>query len=390
MSASGFYELQEPTIWAEPPETYSFSTLQALRACPRRWQLAHSAWGDYSRFPERPQPAAIEGHIVHEALDLLARELGLRGRPPIESAAFREALDACGFWDYFAIRIRDWNQRLASHPRAGPHYVLRGRPRDLANQAVRLFREQYVTVSGHPRSARSSPAAPACAGTASVLSLLRSQGTLSEIRLEHPSMPLVGVIDLVSLEPEGSTTVADFKTGLRKPAHGEQVLLYSLLWWRVTGNLPRKAIVQYLDSSFSLAPTEEDLVRTEKSLTEQISQVENVLRTRPASAVAGQDCVWCPVRPRCTKGWAWKERAGNKDGGSKAIDIEITISSEPTPTGFIGTRPSGEPVSVVFDAAIGTSLPGVKAGERFRIVDAARRDGGKEIALLPWTEMYRL
>jgi hypothetical protein len=47
-------------------------------------------------------------------------------------------------------------------------------------------------------------------------------------------------------------------------------------------------------------------------------------------------------------------------------------------------------VSVVFDAAIGTSLPGVKAGERFRIVDAARRDGGKEIALLPWTEMYRL
>jgi len=148
--------------------------------------------------------------------------------------------------------------------------------------------------------------------------------------------------------------------------------------------------VQYLDSSFSLAPTEEDLLRSEGSLTKQIAQVKDVLGARPATAVAGQDCRWCPVRPRCGEGWAWGERAARADGGAKAIDIEIAVSSEPTPTGFIGTRPSGEEVSVVFDAAVGASLPVAEAGDRFRIVDAARREAGKEIALLPWTEMYRL
>ena len=81
MTSDSFYDLKEPTSWARSPSTYSFSSLQAMRACPRRWQLLHSTWGSYSRFPERAHPAAIEGQIVHEALDLLGRELG-RKRPP--------------------------------------------------------------------------------------------------------------------------------------------------------------------------------------------------------------------------------------------------------------------------------------------------------------------
>lgn len=390
VSTDDFYELKEPTSWAEPPTTYSFSSLQALGACPRRWQLVHSAWGSFARFPERPQPAAIEGQIVHEALDLLARELGLRGRPSIASAGFREAVASCGFWSFFASRVDDWNQRLASHPRAGPRYVLRTKPRDLANQAVCLFREQYAPGSGQPSRGRVSEAVRANGGAEAFLSLLRSRGTLSEIRLEHPSMPVAGVIDLVSLDPDGSTTVADFKTGSRKPAHEDQVLLYSLLWWRTTGDIPKNAVVQYLDSSWSFSPTEADLVRSEKSLAKQVAQAKDVLCARPALAAPGQDCRWCPVRPRCNEGWSRGEQAVRADSAARAIDVEITVSSKPTPTGFVGTRASGEEVSIVFDAAVGSSLPAAEAGDRFRIVDAARREGGKEIALLPWTEMYRL
>lgn len=151
MTGDLFYDLQEPTAWAQPPQTYSFSSLQSLRTCPRRWQLTHSAWGQHASFPERPQPAAIEGRIIHQALDLLARELGRHGRPPIASAAFRESVDRCGFWPFFATQVDIWNRRLAAHPRAGPRDVLRSKPRDLANQAISLFRDRYQTSDRSPR-----------------------------------------------------------------------------------------------------------------------------------------------------------------------------------------------------------------------------------------------
>jgi hypothetical protein len=219
---------------------------------------------------------------------------------------------------------------------------------------------------------------------------LNARGTLSEVRLEHPSLPVIGVVDVVALEHDRSTTVVDFKTGARKPAHKEQVLLYALLWWRVTGDQPRKVVVQYLDSSWTISPTEADLVQTEKAIAKEIGHARDTLTARPAAASTGQDCMWCPVRPRCNEGWSWGERASLADGSAKTVDIEVTVASDPTPTGFIGIRTNGDEIAVVFDAAVGCDLPPAETGDRFRIVDAAQRGGGKEIVLLPWTEMYRL
>lgn len=391
MSTISFYDVKQPTTWAEAPGTYSFSSLQAIRGCPRRWQMVHSSWGPYSRFPERPQPAAIEGQIVHEGLDLLARELGRHGRPPIGSAGFRAAVERCGFWAFFVTQVEDWNNRFTSHPRAGPRYVLRTKPRDLANQAVCLFRDRYQPSVEQPVNAGVADSAGAVDGTgASPLSLLQARGALSELRLGHPSLPLTGVLDVVALERDHSVTVVDFKTGARKPAHEEQVLLYALLWWRVTGTPPGRAVVQYLDSSLVLSPEEAELVAVEKSIAEQIDRARDALSARPAAARPDQECTWCPVRPRCNEGWAWSEKTLYAAGNSNPVDIEVTVSSKPTPAGFLGTCSNGDEVSLVFDIAVGCGLPAAKTGDRFRIVDAATRTGGKEIVLLPWTEMYRL
>ena len=46
-----FYELQAPTAWADPPSTWSSTSLDDVEACPRRWQLLRSRWGDFERFP---------------------------------------------------------------------------------------------------------------------------------------------------------------------------------------------------------------------------------------------------------------------------------------------------------------------------------------------------
>ena len=142
------YELSAPTAWAVPPTSYSFSSLRVIQECPRRWFLLNSRWGDFPRFPQRPAPSAIEGQIVHEVLDRLAKALGALGRPQIGTPAFTFALDRVGFWRFFSDQIADWNVRLAKHPRAVPNFVIRTTPGALANKAVRLLREQEQACQG--------------------------------------------------------------------------------------------------------------------------------------------------------------------------------------------------------------------------------------------------
>jgi hypothetical protein len=119
VSAESIFDLLQPTTWAAPPALYSFSSLKGIRDCPRRWLLANSAWGTFARFPVRLMPSAIEGQIVHGALDLLAKELGRRGRPPIGSTEFSCAVEGCGFWQYFAQQLMEWNSKLAQCRRRG-------------------------------------------------------------------------------------------------------------------------------------------------------------------------------------------------------------------------------------------------------------------------------
>ena len=138
-----FYELPNPTQWAVAPLVWSSSTLDEADACPRRWQLLNSRWGELERFPVRPHPAAIEGQIVHDALDRLTRACGQRGQPAVGSAEFAGALVDADFFPGFARAIAYWQSRLLSHPRPGPAFRLRTRAEDLANRAVRMFREQY-------------------------------------------------------------------------------------------------------------------------------------------------------------------------------------------------------------------------------------------------------
>ena len=79
-----FYELQAPTAWADPPSTWSSTSLDDVEACPRRWQLLRSRWGDFERFPVRPHPAAIEGR------SFTRRSTGSRA-PAVSEATRRSA-----------------------------------------------------------------------------------------------------------------------------------------------------------------------------------------------------------------------------------------------------------------------------------------------------------
>jgi hypothetical protein len=73
--------------------------------------LQNSRWGDVAKFPQRQNPAAIEGSIVHTALDLLARAVAVVGRPAVGTLEFASAAEECGFWTFFAAEIVSGTQR---------------------------------------------------------------------------------------------------------------------------------------------------------------------------------------------------------------------------------------------------------------------------------------
>ena len=97
-----------------------------------------------------------------------------------------------------------------------------------------------------------------------------------------------------------------------------------------------------------------------------------------------------PVRARCDDGWRYAEPARTPTG--RTADCEITLSSAPTPTGFSARRRGdGRDVSVVYDFAVGKTLPSLTTGSRLRLVDAVvAAEEGKTLEIRAWSECYLL
>lgn len=381
---SDIYTLQAPNRWADAPQSWSSTSIEEVTSCPLRWQLLNSEWGSHPRFPVRQHPAAVEGQIVHSALDDLAKACGRRGNPAIGSAPFQAALAEADFFRAFTRRVSEWNGQMANHPRPGPAFVLRCDPQELANRAIRLFREQYrpgtgVPAPAHPQGlVESAPSGPA------LVPLLRTRGSLQELRLTHPVEPFKGVIDRV-VWADGTVEIVDFKTGAQKDSHRSQLQRYAVLWWRCTGKTPARITAQYLDGARSWDFAPGDLVGLEQRLVAEIKAASDSLLERPAKAHPGSGCGWCPVRARCGSGWA----ASFTSAGSEGVkDVEVTLTSAPGLHGFVGRGPAKGETAVVYEAPIAPLLPPVWVGQTVRLLDAVVRQKATEVEIKPWTEVY--
>ncbi|MGE6759409.1 PD-(D/E)XK nuclease family protein [Corallococcus interemptor] len=375
-----FYELQAPTEWAAPPLTWSSTTIDDIEACPRRWQLLRSGWGEHDRFPVRPSPAALEGQIVHDALDRLTRACGQRGNPAFGSAEFAAALADADFFPGFARAVSDWQQRLTSHPRPGPAFRLRATAEELANRSVRMFREQYK-----PEGCSTSQAAEhATEMPADVRSWLRQKRAISEVKITHPELPFLGIIDRVQQEPDG-VEIVDFKTGKPSDKHRRQLMRYALLWWRKTKDAPVRVSAQYLDSVESWLVTQGALEDIEADLVKKIPLLTDALSERPAAAKPGTGCHTCPVRARCAVGWAVGEEAALVDGRG---DAELVVKAKAGEHGFLASSRAGAEIAVVYDAAVAKLLPEHVDGQVLRVLDGVWKEKRSQLELKAWTEVF--
>lgn len=379
-----FYALQAPTEWAAPPTTWSSTSLDEIEACPRRWQLLHSQWANYKRFPTRPNPAAVEGTIVHDALDRLTRACGQRGNPPFGTAEFAAALAEADFYPGFNRAVAEWQSTLDAHPRPGPAFRLRARPEDLANRAVRMFREQYKP--GTPDNNRAAAAVESAAEEVDLGKLLRRKGALSECTLIHPTLPFLGKLDRVQLASDG-VEIVDYKTGRANEKHRRQLLRYALLWWRVTGERPVRISAQYLEGADTWPVGQNELEAVEQDLSLKISSFLEALTSKPANAVPGSNCVRCPVRARCSSGWvAGEEAAQTNDRG----DAELLLIEAPGEHGFLARGRGGASVAVVYEAQIAKLLPPLAAEKVVRVLDGEWAEKRSQLELKAWSEVYVL
>lgn len=379
-----FYELQEPTCWATPPSLWSSTTLDDVEACPRRWQLLHSRWNGFERFPDFLHPAAIEGQIVHEALDRLTRACGQRGNPEFGSSEFLAALADANFFPSFAQAIMEWQQQFTRHPR--PTFTttlkLRVSSEELANRAVRMFREQYK-----PNGRVASRHAERSTNTvANLTELLKQKRALSEVRLVHPKLPFLGILDRIQYT-NNEIEIIDFKTGKPSDKHRRQLFRCALLWWRDTGEAPVRVSAQYLDGveSWSVAPALLEEFETE--LMEKLPLLIDALGIRPAEAKLGLHCNTCAVRAHCAEGWAACEETMLIDGRG---DAELVVNAKVGAHGFLARLRNGAEVAVVYEASFAKLLPEHIEGRVLRILNGIWKDNQTQFECNEWTRVLIL
>lgn len=281
---------------------------------------------------------------------------------------------------------------MAAHPRGGGVRVRIG-AQQLVNRIIRLFRAEYpqaLTTAGAESPSTPVAVSEELCGEA-LLALLHVQGALSELRLSHPSLPFVGIIDLVRLAGD-DVTVVDFKTGAPKSVHRQQLTLYAVLWWRRTGHVPAAIEVRYPSHVATFSVSADDLRRAEEELCRRITALTALLAHPPATPRLGDQCRYCDVRQFCEGYWehGMPELPMRHEPHSdrKPIDIELTVCSQPSTHGFEAQSRSGRPCTVVY-AADGWRVHGPFAeGESLRVLNARLGENGAVLELMPWTEVF--
>ena len=242
-----------------------------------------------------------------------------------------------------------------------------------------MFRAQYKP-DGHLTSYAAEPAE----AEADVKGLLKYKAALSEVKLTHPDLPFIGILDRVQHRGE-AVEVVDFKTGKPSPKHRTQLLRYALLWWRKTGDAPERVSAQYLDGVESWSVTPNALVDVEADLAERLRLVTDALTGHPAMARPGTGCHMCAVRARCAAGWPAGEEAARENGRG---DAELVVQAKAGDYGFVARSRAGAEIAVVYEASVADLLPNYVQGQRLRVVDGIWEENRTQLEIKAWTEVY--
>jgi len=133
--------------------------------------------------------------------------------------------------------------------------------------------------------------------------------TYRELHLEQnltENVYLHGYVDRLDIAPTGEVRIIDYKTG-RSPKPGWedkalfQLRVYALLYWKEHNVVPRLLQLIYLGDTSVLrnAPTEQELIATEKNLMKIADSINHAIETDTWLPRKSKLCDWCSFKSIC-------------------------------------------------------------------------------------------
>ncbi|MEV1200656.1 PD-(D/E)XK nuclease family protein [Microbispora rosea] len=297
------------------PAYWSYSSLQEMEACPRRWMLSRAEypelWGKRG-YPQLPTAAALFGDVVHAALETIVKKLVTARCTSLRTTEAVQVLRGIG--GITAVVERTMRDRLA---------MLEGNPRLDGDRMKRLSVELRDRVP-HARAQVQAylsrtvlPATPPATGSqadprTSEPGPSRRRaglGTHPEIPLVAEALRLVGRIDLLTVTQD-RVDITDYKTGVEDPSHLEQLRLYALLWDLDRIANPERRSATELTAAYPSreitipAPSDTQLRDLEETVRRRIAAAEaELVASVPRALPSKQKCSLCQVRQVCNAYW---------------------------------------------------------------------------------------
>jgi CRISPR/Cas system-associated exonuclease Cas4 (RecB family) len=351
---SKVWEISNPPEYSIPENWMSFSQLNSLETCPKKWTLENSTYSEIwekKGYPQSISKSSITGIVIHKTLETIIRALTNNNCPSVNSSEAVETINSIG--GYKKTIIDCINKILDSYinnPRAEP-FIDQHR-KSLTSDISELRRTVQLLVSRvklFPRIKTSSK-------QKSDRQHQLITGTYSEIELKHQELQWKGIIDLLILKP-GYCEVRDFKTGKPKEDDKTQLHIYSLLWWRDTRLNPKKTLVDKLVISYGkhgdvYVPTlkENELLNFESKLKVRTLKTIEAASIRPPKANTCHDnCRYCGVRHLCNEYWDNKAEQIQIEKSTKGLsygDLQVKISDRMGESSWNGIVEKG-PVDLI-------------------------------------------
>lgn len=350
-NSKSFWRVLRPSVWPQAPEWMSFSALMELEACPRRWALSAAEYLDvwkYRGYPSMPNPASLEGTVVHLSLQKITSALIEHGCHSLFDERAVWTLRNLG--GYTAIITGSMEQALRPYkenPRAIPiideiRRRLIFRVPDLRSRVQRLLSR----INPQPRAMKIGETATLRSGK----SRHKLQyGSHSEIQLRASEIRWRGTADMITVSTNGCE-IRDFKTGTPKDEHKLQLLIYALLWARdgdlnPSGLLANKLVLSYDDGDVEVpVPEASVLWSLEEELKKRTAAAIASIHLNPPETKPSQaNCKYCAVRHLCEEFWCILVDLNCED---RYTDIQIKVSSKHGPNSWDGVVEFGSNMKI--------------------------------------------
>jgi putative RecB family exonuclease len=246
------------------PRTLTPSKVTAFTNCPLAFRFSV-----IEHRPEPPSPHAVKGTLVHAALEGLFWDHEAAGRT-----------EAAASWEL---------ERAWAELGSDPEFLALGLGRDDADSFLadaRTLVANYFRLED-PRT-------------------VRTVGVELGVEMNHDGMRLRGIIDRLDINPDGSLTVIDYKTGRAPSERYEQgrmsgIQTYALLCESVLGQAPAEVRLLHLRDpiTISAVATPQSMRGQQRRTTAVWGAIERACVSEDFRPKVGPLCQFCHFKPSC-------------------------------------------------------------------------------------------